>query len=340
MPTPRQTLDALVDLFVPDIRSAFLASIQDVVDNVILNRVIEAIRVGDLEAAFGAMGYSGAAMRPLTAAIERAFEQGGILTGKTFPQYLNTPSGRVVFRFDVRNSRAEKWLREESASLVTRINDDIRQNIRNVMFDGTQAGINPRTVALDIIGRIDPKTGKRVGGIIGLTPQQERWVSNTRRDLLALDDRYFSRELRDKRFDSVVRKAIASGEPLPRETVERLVTRYKSNALRYRGETIARTEALRSLNQSEYEAVLQARDMGAVNQNATKRVWDSAGDSRVRWSHKRLNGQAVGIDEPFVSPSGARMMFPGDTSLGASGDETIMCRCRVRLKVDWLDDLD
>jgi hypothetical protein len=53
-----------------------------------------------------------------------------------------------------------------------------------------------------------------------------------------------------------------------------------------------------------------------------------------------MEGQAVGLDEPFISPTGAKMMHPGDTSLGAGGDEVIMCRCRARLKVDWLTDLD
>lgn len=342
--TPRQKLDALVDLFAPEIRKAFLAAIQDVVDNAIIKQIIEAIESGDIDAAFRTLGFSDAAMRPLTAVLERLFETGGVMTGETFPRYINTSSGKGVFRFDVRNSRAEAWLRDHSSQLVTRIREDTRVAIRDTLTDGMTHGENPRTTALNIVGRIDPITKQRVGGIIGLTPGQSRWVISARNKLENLNPSYFNMELRDKRFDNIVRRAIKNGKPLPAETIDRLVTRYKANALRYRGETIARTEAIQSLNRSEYEAVKQAIEQGSIKSSAVRRYWDSAGDSRVRWSHKSMDkkyhAEGVGLDEPFISPSGERMMFPGDTSLGAPGEEVIMCRCRVRMKVDWLADLD
>lgn len=336
--TPRQQLDALIDEFTPVIRNAFLAAIQDLADNAIINSVITAINNGDPEAAFRALGFSDAAMRPITVALEQAFEQGGVLTGQTFPRILNTSNGRAVFRFDVRNSRAEAWLRDQSSRLITQIGEDTRTNVRNIVTTGMQDGRNPRNVALDIVGRVDvSQGGRRVGGVIGLTSGQEGWVRSARNHLENLSDGYFNLELRDKRFDGTVRRAIRDGRPLPGETVDRLVTRYRSNALRYRGETIGRTEAMQSLNRSEYEATLQAVDLGAARTQDVKRVWDSAGDLRVRFSHQRLDGQRVGLLEPFVSPlSGARMMMPGDTSLGAPADEVINCRCRVRTAVDWL----
>lgn len=342
--TPRQRLDALVDLFVPDIRSAFLAAIADIVNNVILAEVIKAVEAGDLEAAFRVMGFSPAAMRPLSAAIERAYEQGGVTTGATFPKHLNTPSGKVVFRFDVRNSRAEAYLRDKSSTLITRIGEDARTNVRNALTVGMEAGRNPRNVALDLVGRVDRSTGKRVGGVIGLSANQESWVRSARTKLLTLDPAYLNMELRDKRFDGTVAKAIESGKPLPIETVDKLIGRYRDNALKYRGDSIARTEAIQSLNASEYEATKQAVAMGAVSDSAVRRHWDSAGDHRVRFSHRAMDAKyaklGVGLDEPFVSPTGAQMMHPGDTSLGAGADEVVMCRCRVRTAIDWLADLD
>jgi Phage Mu protein F like protein len=339
-PGARATLDALIKLFSPDIRSAFLAGIQDIVDNAIIGRVIEAIQRGDVQAAFQALGFSPAAMRPLTAAIERAYEQGGILTGQGFPKYLNTSSGRAVFRFDVRNSRAEAYLRDTSSSLITNIEDDIRSNVRTVLTDGMQRGVNPRTVALDIVGRVDPATGIRSGGIVGLTRDQETWVRSVRRRLTGLDGNYFNMELRDKRFDRTVAAAIRDGKPLDAATVEKLVARYKSNALKFRGNAIGRTEALQSLNASEYEAIKQAVQLGAARKQDVIREWDDTGDERTRYSHHHMNGQRVGLDEPFVSPSGARMMHPGDRSLGAPAKEVVLCRCRVKTKIDWLADLN
>jgi hypothetical protein len=345
MTTPRQALDALIDLFAPDIRSAFLASVQDLTDNIVVGGMIDAIQQGDVEAAFRTLGFSPAAMRPLTAAIERAYETGGVMTGKTFPKYLNTPSGKAVFRFDVRNSRAEAWLRDKSSILVARIEDDTRRNLRNVLTAGMEEGRNPRNVALDIVGRVGTD-GKRTGGVVGLAPNQEAWVRSARTRLLAAgrDDtasQYFNMELRDKRFDKTVQAAIDSGKPLPADVIDKLVMRYKDNALKHRGENIGRTEAMQALNASEYEATKQAVDTGAIKNSNVQREWDSAGDMRVRPSHVKLDGIRVGLDEPFVSPlTGARMMFPGDTSFAAPANEIIACRCRARSVIDWLDDLD
>lgn len=334
--TPKQTLDYLIDLFTPEIRDIFLAAIEDVTDKAIIVDIIKAIEEGNPEKAFQAVGFTPAAMRPVTAVIERAFERGGVLTGETFPKYLNTPSGRTVFRFDTRNSRSEAWLRDHSSQLITRITDEARANVRTVLERGMLEGRNPRSVALDIVGRVDPASKKRIGGIIGLTENQENWVANARRRLSTLDNKYFSMELRDKRFDRIVQRAIADNRPLPADTVDKIVVAYKNNALRYRGENIARTEAIQALNRSEWEAHRQAVDIGALRSQDIVRVWDSTGDNRVRWSHKKLDGQKVGLEEPFRSPSGTLMLFPGDTSMGAGANEVCMCRCRVRLKVDFL----
>lgn len=331
----RTKLDAMVDVFAPDIQSAFLASIKDVTDNAIIKDVVRNIETGDVDGAFRALGYSDAAMRPLTAAIERAYETGGVMTGKTFPAYLNTPSGRIVFRFDVRNSRAEAYLRDKSSTLVTRIGDDIRVNVRTALTDGVAAGRNPRNIALDLVGRIDA-TGKRSGGIIGLTTQQEYWARGAQKKLEQLDASYFKLGMRDARFDKTVAAAIESGKKLDPDTIEKLVTRYKDKALKHRGDMVGRTEAMQALNASEYEATLQTVDIGATKADAIQREWDSVGDNDVRYSHRRLNGQRVGLYDAFKTVRGARLMHPGDASLGAPADEIIACRCRVRTIVDWL----
>lgn len=335
-----QILDDLVLKLSPKIRDAFQAAIQGVNDTTILNDLIAAIQAGDYEKAFQTLGMSNASMRPITAALQNIFEDGGVAVGSTFPKVLNTKAGRAVFRFDVTNPRAEKWLKDQSSALVTRIQEDARVNVRNVMTRGLEAGNNPRITALDIVGRIVPATGKRVGGIIGLTQQQELWVANARRDLAELNPNYFTRTRRDKRFDSIVQKAMNTDTPLDQATIDKLVIRYKSSLLQLRGETIARTETIQSLNRSQHEALSQASDMGAVKQTDIQRVWDTAGDNRVREMHREMDGQSVGLDEPFQTPDGQFLMFPGDSSLGADASEIINCRCRVKMDINWLSGID
>jgi len=49
-----------------------------------------------------------------------------------------------------------------------------------------------------------------------------------------------------------------------------------------------------------------------------------------------MDGQRVGIEEAFVSPvTGARLLHPGDTTLGATGKDVIACRCRIRYDIRW-----
>lgn len=328
----KSLLEKLIDQFIPDIRNGFLSAIRGIVDNARLSAVEDAIRTGDPAGALRVLGVDKAAFRPLEKALETAFETGGVTVASTVPRAATD----AVFRFDVRNSRAEKFLREQSSGLITRISEDTRINIRNTITEGVRDGRNPRNIALDMIGRINPTTERREGGIIGLTKPQERWVANARKDLEELSERYFSREARDKRFDKTVRAAIKSGNPLNQETINKLLGRYKDNLLQIRGESIARTESINSLNRSEQEAIKQAVEQGAAKASQVQRIWDSAGDKRVRDSHVAMDGQSVGLDEPFVTPSGEKLMYPGDSSLGASGEETIQCRCRVRLSVDWL----
>lgn len=326
------TFDALLKLLTGNIRTSFLFAIQDIVDRVVLQQLTDAIIAGDAEKAFELIGFNTAAMRPITAAIESVYERSGNWTADTYPHQPGFP----FFRFNVKSENAEKWVKEKSSELITRLTEEARANVRTSIESGIQQGRNPKNTALDIIGRINPQTKKREGGVIGLTVNQEFWVRSFRNNLEQLSADYFTKELRDKRFDSIVKKAIDSRTPLSPEVIDKLLTRYRSNALKHRGEMIARTESIGAFNVAELESARQVVLTGAVRQKDVSREWDSAGDSRVRPEHKVMDGQKVGLDEPFVTPEGYRLMHPGDTSLGAPARTVIACRCRVKTKIDWI----
>ena len=56
------------------------------------------------------------------------------------------------------------------------------------------------------------------------------------------------------------------------------------------------------------------------------KAWVTVGDSKVRPAHDDANFQIVPFEEPFVV-MGELLMQPGDTSLGASLENTSGCRC-------------
>lgn len=56
------------------------------------------------------------------------------------------------------------------------------------------------------------------------------------------------------------------------------------------------------------------------------REWVTVGDERVRRAHVGADAQTVGMNEPFTV-GGQLLRWPGDTSLGATVDNVINCRC-------------
>lgn len=61
-----------------------------------------------------------------------------------------------------------------------------------------------------------------------------------------------------------------------------------------------------------------------------ERVWIATLDSRTRDSHRKLDGQRVGVSEPFRSMYG-EIMYPGDPH--ADSRDVWRCRCSVGVRV-------
>lgn len=341
-PTERQLFAELEQRYGPEIAKAFLATIDDLRTNADLQRVVAAIQAGNIEAAIEALNLDAAAFDRLLDSFQAAYVAAGEAAVTTMPTIRDVAGARVIIRFGSRNLRAEGWLREESSTLVTRILREQRVAVRQALVAGMEKGAAPRTIGLDIVGRIDKATGKRAGGVLGLSGPQEQYVRTARAELASSDPvelgHYLTRTRRDKRFDRSVTKAIREGTTVPAEIQRKALSRYEARLLELRGQIIGRKEAMTALQAGKHEAYLQAVDSGAIAESAVRRTWRSAGDLRVRHTHVGLNGDTVGLRQPFVSPSGARLMFPGDPS--APADETIGCRCDVSYRIDFLFNLE
>lgn len=62
------------------------------------------------------------------------------------------------------------------------------------------------------------------------------------------------------------------------------------------------------------------------------KVWRTVGDNKVRDIHKIVNGQIRKITVPF-DVNGQQLMNPGDTSLGATADNVVNCRCSAIYRI-------
>jgi hypothetical protein len=317
-----------IDLQEPRIRAAFLEWVATMVDSASLRQIETLIASGDLRGIAAALSLDAASMSGLVESVRSAALAGGLFETRSIKA--------VALTFDMRHREAEAWLSRHAGRLVTDILADQRELIRSAVTISTDMGRNPRQTALDLIGRVDRATGRRTGGIVGLTRQQGEYVLNARRELQDLSANYFSRTRRDRRFDSIVRRAIDDGKPLSSADIDRITGRYADRLLAYRGEVIARTEALTGLNAGRDLVFREAIADGRLRPDDVRKVWKTAKDAKVRDSHAALEGAKVGMDEAFTTPSGAQMRYPGDTELGAGPGETVQCRCVADYAVDFL----
>ncbi|AVX04345.1 hypothetical protein MXMO3_01820 [Maritalea myrionectae] len=329
----------MLDRYNPVVKTAFLESIEDIRSNIVLRVFADRLKRGDIDGAIDALNLERAAFSALEAAIAQAYASGGASMVGNMPTLIDAEGEKIVFRFDVRNPRAEQWLRGHSSNLITRIIDEQKNSIRDVLVDGLSRGRNPNRLAVAIVGRVNRATGRRTGGLVGLSGIQSQYVQSMRDELVSGSNaalrNYLSRELRDQRFDSTVAKALREGRALNADTIDRIAGRYADRLLAHRGETIARTESLASINAARKEGFRQGLEKTNYGSDQVIRTWDSAGDSRVRHSHDLMDGQTVqGLEVPYITPDGARMMHPGDTSLGAPAKEIVNCRCIERIEID------
>lgn len=114
---------------------------------------------------------------------------------------------------------------------------------------------------------------------------------------------------------SAITRGIATGAT--HDEIARNIN-FSTNAPLSRAKTIAQTESHRVQQASTYDAQTAAKAKGAD----IVKQWDSTLDGKTRDTHRKLDGQIRGIDEPFEM-DGKKAMYPGDF-----GDPAEDCNCR------------
>lgn len=328
-PTPnqRRQVEALLKTYDPLIRKAFAAAIQAARGSVDQAALIAALEARDIERAVQLLRLNQAVLFPLTDAVRSAYVAGADLVAPVLPVAI-----AGAFAFDGLHPRAERWIAEKGATLVQGIVEDSLNATRTALISGLQEGRGTRTVARDITGTMI--NGQRRGGILGLTSEQTDYAISARSELQALDGNYFTRKLRDKRFDGRVRKAIKEGKPLSQADVDMITGRYKDRMLAHRGRLIAQNETFTAQAAGRSEAMRQVLDRADVE--AVNLRWQHSPQRNGRPDHIEMDGKITSLGEDFVLPDGTLMAHPHDPRGGAKN--SLGCKCvaiyRVRLVRD------
>lgn len=323
-------LQELLKKYEPQVARAFIAAIKDITSGARLRALVAAIERNDIEAALAAIDFDRAAFAAVAGGITEAYSAGGaIVVGSTA---WRGPSGqRLVVRWDMQNPRALERIQSISGRFITIITNEVREVVRDTIASGYALGRGPNQIAIDLVGRVSG--AQRTGGVVGLSRPQQKYVANMRRYLMEGDlEAYLGMTRRDKRFDRTVLK----GDPLTNAQIDRITQRYSDRLLQTRAEAIARTETAEAVEASKAEAFAQYADKAGVPPEAIVRTWiNPGGDNRRDW-HGDMDGWTVrGLTQPFITPRGAAMMHPLDTSLGAGPIEIVNCRCRQEISIDY-----
>ena len=332
-PSQRRLFRELAAKFGAEVAEAFRAAIADLAFGVEFQKLQLAIKQRDLAAAMAALHLDRAAFAGLEAKITEAYVAGGLGAAASMPAAVS-----IGFRFDPGNQRAASWIQRHAANLITGLWQGERDRAREFLADGMARGLHPRSVALDLVGRINRVTGSSEGGVIGLSGPQRTAVEAAKAELASTDPKalanYLTRKRRNRNFDKTVSRAIREGKRIDPATARSMVTAYSNGLLKLRGEVIARTEGLPAIRAAKREAYWQLVDDGRIDAQDIVRGWHTIKDGRQRDSHDAMDSQEVrGLDMPFQTPTGSSLLYPGDTSLGADASETISCRCDESISI-------
>jgi hypothetical protein len=331
--TKIRDINKLIDELEPTVRAAFRKAIKGITGDVRLGLLIEAIKNTNLEAAVRILNIDSAYFRPLEEALRNAHLTAGDFTFGAVKAAGARKGVQITGGFDSRNFEAEQILRFWSSEQVVGITDSTRLAVRQRLVAAMERGTAPRTVALDLVGRLN-KAGVRSGGIVGLDPAKAQWVSNMRDDLRDQNPRYFTRELRDRRQDPMIRRMFREGRNIPENKIQSITRLYTGKMQRLRGDAIARTELLGSLHAAQDESLKQLENSGQISSDAVTEEWDSSRDKFTRKSHALVNGTKRQRGVPFTV-GGYPMLYPGDGSLGAPVEELIQCRCHLTIDINF-----
>ena len=133
-----------------------------------------------------------------------------------------------------------------------------------------------------------------------------------------------------QKITSEITQGILTGESIPKiaDRLQNVTDMNRNSAIRN-----ARTAITGAENAGRVESYQYAESIGIT----LRKEWLATLDDRTRDEHRALDGQRVGVDEPFTV-DGEEIMFPGDPN--AEGYLVYGCRCSLVSAVEGVKDLD
>ena len=297
----------LISTHEPLIAQSFISAVANAKSNIFLNDLVELLERGRFEQAL-------LQAQSIPLSLSSQVNISVVETGSNTSSVIATVTSTPTF-FDQTNHRAVLLMRENRGRLIREFAASQRDVVTDVIADGITRGLNPIEQA------------RNFRNSIGLTAHQNKAVRNYERLLRTNNRSALRRQLRDRRSDRSVLRALANKKPLKENQISSMVERYRQRYIKYRAEAIGRTEALRSVHQANNEAFNQAIEFGTLVGDELESTWNVLSDPELRDSHSFLSGVKQPFGEPFLSGNGNFLRYPGDET--APADDIVHCRCSL-----------
>lgn len=204
---------------------------------------------------------------------------------------VRLPLRKAAFSFDRDRPEAAAWAAREAGGLIVQITEEQRLLVRDLVSSAALGERTPLQVA------------RALRDSIGLTAEQAQWVENR-----------WGREYASRVAGGVSLRDAERG-------ADKAADLYYQRTLRYRSETIARTEILKAAHEGRREAWNQGIQEGWINPGAQKQ-WETVNDPCDQCA--AMDGVTVPITGEFAV---------GDPPLHPN------CRCDVLLVDEIPEDI-
>lgn len=318
----------------PEVRRAFMASVTDLQSNVDWSRLLVELERMNVDGAIAALNISPEAWSEYSASVTSAYAKAG---ASTAAQITQQGIGTIGTRFQMSNPRAQDWIAENVGGSIVGFTREAQMTARTVIEAGYARGEGPRTIATDLVGRV--QGGVRTGGILGLdNPRAMRLQAVTAgmrtpegvRDLVIekLDGTLAMRYQVNPATAQRILKAFRAGTEVPLN--ERVISerQYSNALLKARGDTVAATETANAVMAARQEQWVQLAEAQGLDARAVKKTWQHrrGGAKEFRPAHLAMSGKSVqGLFTQFIFPDGTRMQYAHDPAGGARNN--INCGC-------------
>lgn len=212
--------------------------------------------------------------------------------------------------FNAAQPRVVNDMRNLRAFFVQDLNESMMRAVRYSLIQDLQHNRDTDTMLRNMLNAI------------GLTERDLVAIENYREGVLAGDRRALDTVVRDRRFDSSVRRGVINEQQLnSMVAAKRRLTRDRSL------NRMAQTQGLRAVNMGRDALIQQLIDSDTIRPENVQRTWIAVGDPKTRDTHAAQSGETRGHDEAFSNG----LMYPGDPNGPAS--EVVNCRCWLSFDV-------